>query len=167
MSSRTGGGAAPGERIVPNSSSAVVWRYTSFDLDGNGHIAFEETMHRTAGTVVERDDLLYVVDRSGLLHCVDVQQGRPHWTHDLLAGVTGWNTAPLLVEGQVYVAHETGITIVEHAKVFRVVNTFAMPSPVETTPIVANDVLFIARRGLLCAIAHTATGKKSAAGKPE
>jgi len=154
------GGPAPGEQIKPNPSSAVVWCYTSFDLDGNGKIAFEEEMHRTCSTVAIKDDLLYVADMSGLLHCVDAQTGKPHWTHDLLAAVPGWNVAPLIVDGKVYIADEEGkVGIFALSNRKQLLNEVQMSSSIETTPIVANDVLLIATRGMLYAIATEAAPK--------
>lgn len=153
------GGPAPGEEIKPNPSSAVVWCYTSFDLDGNGTIAFEEEMHRSCSTVAIKDDLLFIADMSGLLHCVDAQTGKPHWTHDLLAAVPGWNIAPLIVDGKVFVADEEGkVSVFALSNRKQLLNEVLMPS-IESTMIVANDVLFIAMRGMLYAIATEAAPK--------
>ena len=69
-----------GEVATANPNSAAVWHYDEYDANGNGKIEFEETMHRTCGTVAIKDDLLFVADFSGLFHCLDAKTGKPHWT---------------------------------------------------------------------------------------
>ena len=81
----------------PNPNSAAVWHYASYDPNKNGKIEFEETMHRTCGTVAIKDGLLFVADFSGLFHCLDAKTGMPYWTHDMLAAAWG---SPLIVDGQ-------------------------------------------------------------------
>jgi len=93
------------ERIVDNPDSAVVWKYDKHDGDGNGKIDFQEEMHRSISSVVIHDDLLFCPDFSGLLHCLDVKTGKPHWTCDLLAAC--WAT-PLVADGRLFVADEDG-----------------------------------------------------------
>ena len=41
-----------------------------------------------------KDDILYVTDFSGLLHCLHAKTGRLNWNHDLFAACWG---SPLLV----------------------------------------------------------------------
>ena len=89
----------------PNPNSAVVWHYANFDANKNGKIEFEETMHRTCGTVAIKDDLLFVADFSGLFHCLDAKTGVPYWTHDMLAAAWG---SPLIVDDKVYIGDEDG-----------------------------------------------------------
>ena len=40
-------------------------------------------MHRSVGTVVIKDDILYIADFSGLFHCLDAKTGRAHWVEDM------------------------------------------------------------------------------------
>jgi len=71
--------------VIPNPKSAVIWHYNGHDRNGNGKLEFDETMHRTIGSPVVKNDLLYIVDESGLAHCLDAKNGKQHWTCDLLA----------------------------------------------------------------------------------
>lgn len=142
--------ADKGEMAVPNPNSGVIWHYSEFDADGNKKIDFEETMHRTCGTVVIKDDLLYLADFSGLFHCVDAASGKPYWTHDLFAAC--WGSA-LIVDGKVYVGDEEGkITVFKHDKVKEVLAENEMGNSVYTSPVVADDVLYIANKTHMFAI---------------
>lgn len=139
------------ERDNPNS--AVVWEYAGVDRNGNGNLEFEEVMHRTCGTVAIKDDLLYIADLSGLFHCVDAKTGRPHWTHDLLSAAYG---SALVVDGHVYQSTEDGdVVIFKHSADPKAARPIALVSAVNsifTTPIVANNVLYVASRTHLFAI---------------
>lgn len=146
---------AVGESAVANPNSAAVWQYRSADLNGDGKIAFEETMHRTLGSVAIAEDLLYVVDLGGILHCLDARgengQAKVHYTFDLLA--QSWSS-PLIADGRVFLADEDGdITIFrlgrEHAEPIAEIN---MGASLHTTPTAAGNTLFISTRDKLFAV---------------
>lgn len=153
-----------GERSVRNPQSAVVWRYTAQDRNGDGVIDFDETFHRSLSVPVIKDDILYVADFSGLFHCLNAKSGKAYWTYDLLAAC--WNSA-LIVDGKVFIGDEDGdISIFRHsadpAKGMKIEESVSEPwfgeinmlSSVYMTPIVANNVLYIATKDRLFAIAQ-------------
>ncbi len=142
-----------GEMAVPNPNSGVVWHYSEFDGNGDKKIDFEETMHRTCGTVVIKDDLLYLADFSGLFHCVNAKTGVPYWTHDLFAAC--WGSA-LIVDGKVYVGDEEGkITVFAHSNKKEVLAENQMGNSVYTTPVCVDNKLFVANKTHIFAIAPT------------
>jgi outer membrane protein assembly factor BamB len=144
--------AKEGDFERDNANSAAVWHYV-----GENPEAFEQTMHRTCGTVAIKDNLLFVADFSGLFHCLDAKTGKPHWTHDMLAA--SW-ASPLIVDGKVYIGDEDGdITIFKMSKEKKMLGEVAMGSAVYTTPIVAGDVMYIANRKRLFAIQEGASSK--------
>ena len=162
---------ADGEVAVDNPDSAVVWHYSEVDTNGDGRIDFEETMHRSCGTVAIKDDLLYIADFSGLFHCLDSKTGEVHWTYDMLAAAWG---SPLIADGKVYIGDEDGDVCIfpltgDPEKAFEEVDgdlkpaigEIYMDNSVYSSPIVANGVLFIANRTHLFAIqeADEAAGK--------
>ena len=123
-------------------------------MNGDGKLDFEETMHRTCGTVAIKDDVLFVADFSGIIHCLDAKTGKCHWTHDMLAACWG---SPLIVDGKVYIGDEDGnVLVFKFGKEKKLLSTIDMGSSVYSTPIVANGVLFISTRNQLCAIANAA-----------
>jgi hypothetical protein len=164
-----------GEKIELNPNSAVVWHYTKVDSDGNGKFAFEETMHRTIGTAAIKNDLLFISDFSGLFHCLDAKKidekttnddgTHPpvvYWKYDMFAAAWG---SPLIVDGKVYIGDEDG-----DIAIFMLSSDpeVAMPdeepiveinvgNAVYSSPIVANDVLYIANKSTLYAISSEET----------
>lgn len=144
-----------GEVARPNPNSGAVWHYPGLDADGNGKLAFEETMHRTCGTVAIQDGLLFVADFSGLFHCLDLKTGKPHWTHDMLAASWG---SPLIADGKVYIGDEDGdITILAVSPKLEILTELNMGNSVYSTPIAVGDTLYIANKSHLFAIREGAT----------
>lgn len=158
--------ADKGDIEKENPNSAVVWHYSGNDPKQK---KFEETMHRTCGTVAIKNDLLYIADFSGLFHCLDAKTGKAHWTYDMLAA--SW-ASPLIVEDRVYIGDEDGdVTIFALSKEMKILSKDSngdegpinMSTAVYTTPVVANNTLFIANRNQLFCIKP---GTKSKVEKP-
>lgn len=144
--------AKDGDFERDNTNSAVVWHYT-----GNDPEEFEQTMHRTCGTVAIKDDMLFVADFSGVFHCVDVKTGKALWTYDMLAA--SW-ASPLIVNDKVFIADEDGdISIFKLAPEMELLGEFNMGSAVYTTPVYADGSLFIANRNRLYCITEGASSQ--------
>jgi outer membrane protein assembly factor BamB len=118
-------------------------------------------MHRTIGSTAIKDDILYITDFSGLLHCLDAKTGKQFWTYDMLAQSWG---SPLIVDGKVYVGDENGDVVIFplSREKQEPINEIWVGSAVYTTPVVANNTLFIANRQYLFSIANP---EEAAAGK--
>ena len=139
-----------GEVARANPNSAMVWHYANYDANKDGEIEFEETMHRTCGTVAIKDDLLFVADFSGLFHCLNAKTGVPYWTYDMLAAAWG---SSCIVDGKVYVGDEDGdICVFKLSKEMELLAENTMENSVYSTPVVANNTLFIANKDHLFAI---------------
>ncbi|MDA1017918.1 MAG: PQQ-binding-like beta-propeller repeat protein [Planctomycetota bacterium] len=137
--------AKDGDFARENANSAVVWHY-----EGSNPDQFESSMHRSCGTVAIKDGLLFIADFSGLMHCMDAKSGKPFWTHDMFAA--SW-ASPLIVDGKVYIGDEDGdISIFRLSKQKEILAEINMGSAVYTTPILANNLLYIANRNRLFAI---------------
>lgn len=152
-----------GDFARPNRNTATVWHYSEVDQNGDGKVDFEETMHRTVGSVAIKDGILYIADFSGLFHCLDAKTGKPHWTYDMLSATWG---SPLIVDGKVYIGDEDGdVAIFRHSVDPQVAmkdeggdmvpyyGEINMGNSVYSTPVVAGNVLYIANRTHLFAIA--------------
>ena len=156
-----------GETTIANPNSALIWRYDSFDINKDGKIDFEEQFHRSIATPVIKDDLLFVNDFDGLMHCVDLATGRPHWTADMWAMCWG---SPLLVNDHVYLADEDGDIAIFRASADPKLSLDAsakdeagriyatprseinMENTVYTTPVMSGGILYISNRTHLFAI---------------
>jgi outer membrane protein assembly factor BamB len=141
-----------GDTESPNPNSALIWVY-----DGANPPKFEETMHRTLSSTAIKDDLLMITDEGGLVHCLDVTTGKPHWTHDMLTGT--WSS-PLIVGDNVYIGNFDGtILIFKLSSKKELVGEMNLETAIKTTPIVANDVLFVATTSTLFAVAEGTSTK--------
>ncbi|TWT88617.1 outer membrane biogenesis protein BamB [Pseudobythopirellula maris] len=147
-----------GDFARPNPNSAAIWQYSEVDQNDDGEIDFEETMHRSCGTVAIKDGVLYIADFSGLFHCLDAKTGKVHWTYDMLAAAWG---SPLIVEEKVYIGDEDGdVAIFRHSADPEVAmdggepffGEINMGNSVYSTPIIADNVLYISNRTHLFAI---------------
>lgn len=137
--------AAAGDLERDNPNSAAVWHYV-----GSNPKEFETTMHRTCGTVAIKNDILVIADFSGLVHCLDSKTGEPHWTYDMLAA--SW-ASPLIADNKIFIGDEDGdITIFELSKEQKQIAEINLGSALYTTPVAANDKIFVANRNRIFAI---------------
>jgi outer membrane protein assembly factor BamB len=148
---------ADGDFSRANPNSAAVWHYSGFDKDNDGKLTFEEVLHRSMGSVAIKDDLLFLSDFNGLVHCVDAKTGKANWTHDMLA--TSWGS-PLIAGEHVYTCDEDGeVTVFKLGKELELVSENRMDGSVFSTPIVSGGVLYITSQRYLYAIGGGASGE--------
>jgi outer membrane protein assembly factor BamB len=122
----------------------------SGDISKTGAIWSYNKIHRSLSTPAIVNDLLFVGDFSGFIHCLDAETGKPNWVYDTKSHI--WSS-PLAVDGKVYVGTEDGDVVVLAAdKAMKVINKVDMRSPVYSSPVVANGTLYIATPTHLYAI---------------
>ncbi len=145
-----------GEAAIDNPNSAALWHYSLSDQNDDGEYDFEEEMHRTIGTCAIKDDVLYVADFSGLVHCLSAkgsEDGKPivHFTYDMLAQSWG---SPLIADGHVFIGDEDGdVAIFEFgAENKEPIAEINMGTSVYSTPVGANDTIYISTKDKLFAI---------------
>ena len=137
--------AADGDVERDNPNSAAVWHYVGKDPKD-----FEQTMHRTLGSVAIKNNLVIIADLSGLIHCMNAKTGESHWTKDMLA--QSW-ASPLIADGRVYIGDEDGdILIFELSDTYKEIAEINLGSATYTTPMAANETIFIANRNRIFAI---------------
>jgi outer membrane protein assembly factor BamB len=120
------------------------------DITQTGRIWHFDKIRRTISTAAIADDLLYVSDFSGYLHCLDANTGQEYWQHDMLAAV--W-ASPFLIDGKVYLGDEDGdVVVMAHSKEKVVIGEMNMGSAVYGTIVPANGTLFLNNRSQLFAI---------------
>jgi outer membrane protein assembly factor BamB len=140
-----------GDVVRPNPNSAVVWHYVGAAVEGTAKPDFKKTMHRTLGMVAIQDHLLVIGDLAGLVHCLDARTGKVYWTYDMMSAMWG---SPLIADGKIFLGDEDGdVRVFALSPQFQLLAENTMGSAVYTTPIAAGDVLYIATKNRLFAIA--------------
>jgi len=119
------------------TQSGLIWRYGD--------------IRRSISSVAIYNSLLFAADTNGFLHCLDVNTGTPHWTHDTFAGI--W-ASPMVIGDKVYLGTTDGdIIVLEASPEKKVVFQTNMGSSVYSTVVPANGTLFVASRNKLFALA--------------
>src|SRR5262249_25137555 len=135
---------------------------------------------RTMSTACVVDDVVYISEITGVLHCLDAQTGKQFWEFDTKAGIWG---SPLYADGKVFLGTDEGkLFVFRHdpkPEVFDVLDfgavdrkdararlterhreldrkylmqTLTFDSPIRVTPTVAGGVLYVATEKTLYAI---------------
>ena len=97
------------------------------------------------------NDLVFIGDYAGKVHCLDANTGKVYWVHDLRSHIWG---SPLAVDGKLYIGTEDGqLAVFAADKNEKLINTIEMGGPVYSTPVAANGVLYVSTMTNLYAIA--------------
>ncbi|MEM7233650.1 MAG: PQQ-binding-like beta-propeller repeat protein [Planctomycetota bacterium] len=128
-------------------------RLFAIDPGGQGDVTHARKIWENAAvgrmiaTPVIRDELLFVGDYNGYVHCVDTRDGQTIWSHDLLAGIWG---SLVLAGDHVYVGDEDGtLTVFEASREKRLVHSVDMDSPLWAVLTAQEGTLYVASaRGL-------------------
>jgi len=147
---KTGDLSPVGDNFDPkaavNKKSGLVWHYGGPTKGGERDYLF----CRTLSTCAVYDGLVYVADLDGFVYCFDAKTGKKFWEEDLKSAVWG---SPLWVDGKVYLGSDDGtVTIFAAGKEKKVLAKVDMDEPVQSTPVVANGVLYVMTRSRLYAI---------------
>ena len=146
-----------GEVAVPNPNSGLIWEFTQ-----QGEDSFADVMNRTLSTVAIHDGLVIAPDFTGMVHCLDWKTGKKYWSYDTFAAI--W-ASPLIVGDRVFVADEDGemaifklssdpeIAMKKVTADYRPLAEIAHDKWIYSSPIFANNTLYIASRNKLFAIA--------------
>ena len=121
------------------------------NITESGRIWHYDKIRRSISTAAIADDLVYISDFSGFLHCLDAKTGQAYWTHDTFAAIWG---SPFVADGKVYLGDEDGdIVVMQHGKEKKILAEMNMGSAVYATPVPAHGTLFLNNRNELYALA--------------
>jgi outer membrane protein assembly factor BamB len=132
------------------------------DLTNTGLLWEYRGIHRSISTVSidPETDLLFVGDFSGFVHCLDANTGRLHWTHDMKAHMWG---STFVADGKVYLGDEDGdFVILAATREKKLISESNLGSPIYSTPIVANGVMYVGTQTHLYAIHDEARARLNA-----
>jgi len=109
-----------------------------------------KAVNRSLATVSIMDDLLYVADYSGRVHCFHATSGMRHWVYE--TGEPMWSST-FVVDGRVYIGTDG-----RHLWVFRagtepaLITKTRLRAKMANTPVVANGVMYVATDRYLYAL---------------
>jgi outer membrane protein assembly factor BamB len=127
------------------------------DITETGKVFHFSDFRRSISTAAVIDDLVYISDFSGFLHCLDANTGKEYWVHDMFAAVWG---SPLVVDGKVYLGDTDGdITILQHGKELKEIGEVNMGAGVTGTPVAAHGTLYINTLSQLFALGGTSASQ--------
>jgi outer membrane protein assembly factor BamB len=132
-----------------NKNSALVWHYGG-SIEPRPKVGRPVVFGSTISTCAIKDDLVYLAEELGYLHCLDAKTGKKYWEHDMKAAIWG---SPYWVDGKIYQGVEDGVIYVfAEGKKKTLLHENDMGEAVQSTPVVANDVLYILTKSKLYAI---------------
>lgn len=106
-----------------NKDSGLVWHYGGEDR--RKFVPRDFVFGRTMSTATIVDDVLYVAELQGFIHCLDAKTGKKFWQHDLKSAIWG---STYFVDGKVYLATEGGdLFCYKHEKQPKVIDDLDIP----------------------------------------
>ena len=135
-------GTGVGNLVCVDAQGKEVWHYRK--------------INRSLSTLAIADGLVFASDFSGFMYCLDAETGEEYWIHDTKGHI--W-ASPMVADGKVFCGNEDGfLTILparKDAKPKEDLVEVDMVSPVYSSAIAANGVLYVATHTHLYAIAET------------
>jgi len=120
------------------------------DITASGEIWSYALEQHTGNTPAISNGLVYVTDCGKNVHCVDAENGKGYWIHKMK--MDSWSSA-LAADGKVYVGSRGGdFWILKNSKVLEILDSIKLDSPVHSTPVAANGVLYISTMNKLYSI---------------
>ena len=120
--------------------------FSCIDLTARGDITgkplwVNKSIGRTICTPSLVDGLIYIAEYNGNIHCLDAKTGKTLWMHATNSRI--WSST-LVADGKVYCGTEDGELIVLAAsREKKVLGKVEFYSPIYSSPVIANDTLFI------------------------
>ncbi len=109
-----------------------------------------ELEKHSVATPAISNGLVYVTDCGKNLHCIDAENGNKYWKHPMRQDAWG---SVLAADGKIFVGSRgSDFWIMEQGKKLNVLSSLRLDSPIHTTPVAANGVLYISTMRKLYAV---------------
>lgn len=115
------------------------------DIEGTNSVVWTITENTPdiASLLLSGERLYFYKGKSGLLTCVNVATGKPHYTTKR-TGLTNIYASPVAANGYVYLTDRDGTTVViRDSNEFEIVATNSVEETVDATPVPVDNQLFI------------------------
>ena len=118
------------------TTNALLWSYPL-----QKHVLSTPAIH---------NGLIFIADCGRMFHCVDLETGKPCWTHEIRG--EAW-ASPLVADGKVYLGTRSGTFYVFSAsQEKKLLSTIELVNPISATATAANGVLYVATMTRLYAV---------------
>ncbi len=125
------------------------------DITATGELWSYPMNNATCATPAIAHGLVFVTDCGGTLHCVDIDTGKPYWTHTMKGQGYG---SPLVADGKVYAGTLAGeLWTLAAAKEKKVLGSVSLDRGIAATPMAANGVLYLTTMNQLLAVRQLGT----------
>ena len=128
------------------------------DITTTGRVWQYADLPRSMSTVSIADGLVFTSDFAGSVRCLDEKTGQLYWTFDTESRVWG---STLVAGGHVYLGNENGLLVVLKATKEPQKEPVAevdFASPLYSSPVAANGVMYVATDKFLYALANKPAG---------
>ncbi|MDA8562964.1 PQQ-binding-like beta-propeller repeat protein [Mariniblastus sp.] len=124
----------------------------AFKLGGEGDIAgtdkvawsIDRNTPDIASPILSEDRLYFYKQKTGILSCLDVTTGEPHYSATRIKGIKSTYASPVVAGGYVFLTGRSGTTVViKDADNLEVVATNSVGEGVDATPAPVDNELFI------------------------
>jgi outer membrane protein assembly factor BamB len=122
------------------------------DITKTGEVWSLQMQGHCISTPAIRDGLAFIGTCGKELHCVDAETGKPFWTHATKGDFWG---SPLIADGKVYAGtrmRQGEFLIFAAAKEKKLLFETTLDSPMSSTPVAANGVLYVSSMRKLYAV---------------
>jgi outer membrane protein assembly factor BamB len=130
------------------------------DITTNGLVWSYPLRRHVLSTPAIYDGLAFTADCGHTFHCVDARTGKACWTHELEGEV--W-ASPLVADGKVYLGTRSGaFYLFAASRDKKLLSTVEFHTPISSTAIAANGVLYITTMNRICAARQGAVSSRPA-----
>jgi outer membrane protein assembly factor BamB len=130
------------------------------DITATGKVWQYEKLDRSMSSPTIYNDLVFVADFTGIMHCVNANTGQAYWTHDLHAHTI---SSALVADGKVYQCDEEGkMTVFAATAEKKVLGEMRFGASIWASPVAANGTLYVTTKSTLYALKGTAPAAPTA-----
>ena len=119
------------------------------DITQRGKIWCYQGLDRTLATPAIRNDLLYIADVAGRIHCLEAGSGKVVWIHE--TGADAWSST-LLADGNLFFPTLKHLWVLAAGREKRVLSQISLGAPMYATPVAVDSTLYINSRNYLWAV---------------